>query len=262
MDRETYKKIYKSLRTFGDVEKASAKYAEPPGVIAQILGQKTVKMVRYRYQEVHSEEERHYMKWKQGFSILDISKKIRFPPALTASFIMKNSGFSKKAANYLFKNPDSVQDCRLRRELIQALDKDYFFSPKAHALQVIKGEMGEAIIRKWLDDREISYLSEEDLRKSTTGKTPDFVLKNPFSIGGFEVSWIESKALFGDEFEHKHYTKKQFKEYSELFGKGMVVYWYGYLDGLASETYLIKDYGFFAEYKEEVEELLNYKVYW
>ena len=55
---------------------------------------------------------------------------------------------------------------------------------------------------------------------------------------------------------------KQFREYFEIFGEGMVVYWYGYLKDLPANGYLIKDYSFFEECEEEVKALLNYLVYW
>ena len=129
-------------------------------------------------------------------------------------------------------------------------------------MQCKKGVMGEAVIQKWLDDRGISYFTEADIRAKGEGKTPDFVLINPICVDNSMVNWIESKALFGDDFEHEHYSKKQFQEYANIFGEGMVVYWYGYLENLPAEGYLVKNYSFFEEYKDEIDELFNYLVYW
>ena len=42
----------------------------------------------------------------------------------------------------------------------------------------------------------------------------------------------------------------------------MVVYWYGYLEDLPSEGYLVKDSSFFEGCKDEIDELFNYLVYW
>lgn len=262
MDRSTYFKIYKTLQSFKDVPKLSDKYSEPPGVVAMLLNQKVVKLARNSHRSIHGRDEELFFRWKQGVSILELAEKFRYPPALMASLIMKRYGFSKKAANMLFRNPDLIQSKRLRKEVKKALNSDYFFSPRAHAMQVQKGAMGEAIIQKWLDERGIAYFTEDELRENGNGKTPDFFLKAPLQIEGVEVRWIESKALFGDELEHRHYMNKQFKEYSELFGDGMVVYWYGFLESLASDTYLIKDHSFFEECREEVEELLNFLVHW
>ena len=179
-----------------------------------------------------------------------------------ASLVMKNCELSRKNINWLFKNIDSIESRRLRKEVKKALEADHFFSPHAHEMQCKKGQMGESIIQKWLDDREMSYCTEEEIRAQGDGKTPDFVLEKPISIDEFKVSWIESKALFGDDFEHEHYMKKQFSEYVDLFGEGMVIYWYGYLDDLPANGYMVKNHSFFNEYKQEIDELFNYLVYW
>jgi len=262
MDNHTYHKVYNLLHDFEDVFFLSEEYAEPAGMLATILNQKVVKMTRFRHRKIYSREDELFRKWKYGHPILELAKNSRFPPTLMASLIMKKFGYSRKATNYLFKCPEDIEKRRLRNEVKKALEADYFFSPRAHALQGTKGEMGEAIIRKWLDDRELSYLTENELREQGDGKTPDFVLKKPLCIEGLNVNWIESKALFGDDFEHKHYSKKQFRDYFEIFGEGMVVYWYGCLEDLPAEGYLIKDFRFFEECEEEVEALLNYLVYW
>ncbi len=264
MDRQTYQKIYGSLHNFGDVFRLSEEYSRPAGMLATILNQKIVKMTRFKHRRVYSREKELFMRWKQGRSILELAEYTYFPPTLMASLILKNSDFSRKSINWFFKHLDCIENRRLRKEVRNALDADYFFSPRAHEMQCKKGEMGEEIIRKWLDDREIAYCTEAEIRAQGDGKTPDFVLSTPICIEDHMISWIESKALFGDDFEHKHYAKKQFREYADIFGEGMVVYWYGYLEDLSSEdeSYLIKDYSFFEGYQEQTDELFNYLVYW
>jgi hypothetical protein len=49
-------------------------------------------------------------------------------------------------------------------------------------------------------------------------------------LNGWEINWIESKATFGDNVEIKKNIKKQLLPYLDLFGRGMVVYWFGFLD--------------------------------
>ncbi len=262
MDRQTYQIIYRSLHDFKDVFRLSDEYSKPVGMLATILNQKVVKKTRFKHRKVYSRESEIFLKWKQGRTILDLAEYAGFPPTLMASLIMKNCEISKKNINCLFKNVDLIENRRLRKEVKKALEADHFFSPHAHEMQCKKGVMGEAVIQKWLDDREISYFTEADIRAKGEGKTPDFVLANPICVDNSMVNWIESKALFGDDFEHEHYSKKQFQEYANIFGEGMVVYWYGYLEDLPAEGYLVKSYSFFEEYKDEVDELFNYLVYW
>ena len=262
MDRQTYQKIYSSLHDFDDVFRLSEEYSKPAGMLATILNQKIVKMTRFRHRKIYSREKELFSKWKQGRSILDLAHYTGFPPTLMASLIMKNCDLSRKNINWLFKHVDLIESRRLRKEVKKALEVDHFFSPHAHEMQCKKGEMGEALIKKWLDDKEISYCTEAEIRALGDGKTPDFVLETPVCVDKTMINWIESKALFGDDFEHEHYAKKQFREYTEIFGKGMVVYWYGYLEDLPSDGYLVKNHTFFNEYPEEINELFNYLVYW
>ncbi|HWR25150.1 MAG TPA: C15orf41 family protein [Methanosarcina sp.] len=262
MDRQTYREIYNSLHDFKDVFRLSEEYTKPPGMLATILNQKIVKKTRFKHRKVYSREKELLLKWRQGRSILDLAEYTGFPPTLMASLIMKNCEISKKNVNWLFKNIDSIENHRMKKEVKRALEADHFFSPHAHEMQCKKGEMGEEIIRKWLDDREIPYVTEADIRAQGDGKTPDFVLENPVCIDNRMVNWIESKALFGDDFEHEHYVKKQFREYANIFRDGMVVYWYDCLEDLPADGYLIKNYSFFEDYKEEIDELFNYLVYW
>jgi hypothetical protein len=93
-------------------------------------------------------------------------------------------------------------------------------------------------MRNWLDERNITYKREEDLR-AEGGKTPDFLLEKPIFLRGEEVYWIESKASFGDLKEVKKNLKKQLHSYWELFGPGMVIYWFGIVDDLPVEEGVI-----------------------
>ena len=49
------------------------------------------------------------------------------------------------------------------------------------------------------------------------------------------VNWIDSKAMFGDPDTHRQ-NEAQFESYCNRFGSGLVVYWGGYVTGLADET--------------------------
>ena len=42
----------------------------------------------------------------------------------------------------------------------------------------------------------------------------------------------------------------------------MVVYWYGFIDDISLNGNLIKDYKFFGNELDMLDELLNYVVYW
>ena len=46
------------------------------------------------------------------------------------------------------------------------------------------------------------------------------------------VSWIDSKATFGDDRIHQKQLEEQYLGYVNRYGPGLVVYWFGCLDDL------------------------------
>ena len=257
MDINTYSKIRDSLNSSEDIESVSHNFSQPVGVISAILNQKIVTHVKKIHGRIKSRSQTHATLWKRGDTILNIANRNGIPATLMASMILKEMGHSKKYASGMFKDPTHIQPQRLKDEIVQALNSDNFFSPRAHQIQTKRGIMGEEIIEKWLKGHNIGYRNEDELRSSGVTKTPDCVLNEPLNIDGTEVSWIESKALFGDEEEHKHYSNKQFKHYEKEYGQGMVVYWYGYLDSLTLDGHLIKNYEFFNDNSDDVQTLLD-----
>ncbi|MEZ5335716.1 MAG: C15orf41 family protein [Methanolobus sp.] len=258
MDIETFNLINARLESVDDVKNVAKEFSQPIGAIHSILNQKVVTNVKRNFSKVKSKGPRHLRQWKKGKSIIEIARKNNIPPTLMVSMLLKEMGIPKKG---FIRNLEDQPDGRLKREVIAAMESDYFFSPRAHELHAEKGDLGEYILATWLDEKGLGYRSEDDLREEGSTKTPDFLLDRELEVDGVSVSWIESKALFGDEKEHEYYIKKQFREYEELYGIGMIVYWYGYIDTLSYNGNIIKDYRFF-EGTPDMDELLNFKTYW
>ncbi|MGM0771911.1 MAG: C15orf41 family protein [Halobacteriota archaeon] len=258
MDKNTYLRIYESVNYPENIDDLAIKFKEPTGVIAAILNQKMVSKVKRKMHSIQSKSKNYLYLWNKGMSIVVLAKNNEVPATLMASVIIKELGHSKK---YVLKNLDSLKDRRLSREISEAINEDHFFSPEAHRAQSVRGQMGEEIIEKWLVYKQIEYNTEEDLRDMGMQKTPDFLLEEPICVDGVEILWIESKAMFGDEKEHTHYMKKQYQYYERDYGTGMVIYWYGHIDGLTMEGNVIRDHSFYRgstpEINMEIEKLLN-----
>ena len=151
--------------------------------------------------------------------------------------------FSKKKTKEIMKNTNLVKNNkRLKEELDEVIGRDELYTPRSHDKQSAEGNRKEDSIAKWLDGKNVEYFTENDLRAGTVeGKTPDFLLMKPIEWHGDEYNWIESKASFGDEYIHRKNHRGQVSDYVELYGQGILVYWYGYLDNLKSRGYTIVD---------------------
>ncbi|MGD1061080.1 MAG: TPD domain-containing protein [Methanomassiliicoccales archaeon] len=116
--------------------------------------------------------------WKQGRSMLQLSRKHAFPPILMGMMIFQANGCSKKVFWKHVREPNAITDARLKREIIEITD----------------------------------------------------LLDEPIRVNGWDINWIESKASFGDTIEIGKNVRKQLEPYTELFGDGLVVYWFGFVD--------------------------------
>ncbi len=259
MNERKYKKIYEKLKCFEDIKRISKAYSVNTGAISNILHLKTVRNVRKYHSRIVNKAPTLVRSWKRGDTILELAGMNNFPPALLASIMLKEMGYKSKT---VIKNPEVLEDKRLRYELIKAIDVDFCFSPMAHSVQSGQGRMGEDMIHEWLMDCGLEFITESDMSKEPNTKTPDFLLSEPYKVDGIDVMWIESKAVFADEKEHKRYQLKQFSFYEDLFGPGMVVYWYGFLDTLVPNNYLITDYTFFEVMGYDVDRLINRTLMW
>lgn len=262
MDINTYQWIYNSVQKKEDIIQVSKNASLPVGVVATILNQKVTTIVKKNYHKIKSKSEKHLLLWNSGLKIIDIAKNNDIPSTLMASMILKEMGYPKQT---IFKNMDAISDYRLKIELEEVIKSDIFYSPLAQKMKYEKGFLGEKLIQEWLLNQNISFFTESDLRSSMAKKTPDFLLKESIKIDSTKVEWIESKAMFGCDSTHKYYLKKQLKEYEELYGVGMVVYWYGFIEHITMNQNIIKDYNFFYNgdddingAKKEIDSLLNW----
>lgn len=258
MDKSRYEEIYHSLWDIADVGPVAKRFEIHPGIAYTILSQKTVTRVKSNFSNLKKSGPEQLKQWNNGKTIVEMAVTYRMPATLIASLILKELNIPKKIA---FNSPERLQSRRLSKEIIEALEIDHFFSPRAHSLQLEKGKLGEEIISFWLKAHKIDFLTEEQLREQSMTKTPDFLLSEPIKVDGNEVSWIESKAMFGDEQEHKYYMKKQFSHYEQMYGHGLVIYWYGFLNTLESNGHEIKGYQFFDQCENKIKELMNFGVH-
>ncbi len=247
MDIQTYEKIYSVLES-SNLKSVSKDFCVEEGVLSNILNQKMVRSNKALYHRVAKDADTLLKRWEGGESFVSLSRKTGFSPVLMSLILLKRRGMTRREIQKMLRNPDAVEDKRLRKELSAVVKKDFLFSPRAHSLQREKARIGEEVIRNWLLQGGSVFLTEKEIKKRGYLKTPDFLLNGPLKVDGMDINWVDSKGLFGDGVEHRRLLKKQLLKYIELFGTGMVVYWYGFVDSIAEiePMMLIKDNTYFG----------------
>lgn len=229
MKSEDYKRLSDQLNLPTDIKNLSRELGLDEELLNVIYNQRTVRKMIKEYYYVERYTNQMSVDWYRGMSLLQISEKAGFSPILTGMLIFKEWGRGKKEFWIHVHNPETIPNDRLRREIIEITEADHVYSPWAAELQSKRGVWGEEKLQCWLKDHDIGHRTEKDLRGEFT-KTPDCLFDKPVSVNGWKLNWIESKATFGDLVEWNKNLKKQLAPYREMFGQGLVVYWFGYVD--------------------------------
>ena len=140
----------------------------------------------------------------------------------------------KLSVGSLLKETHLIRNGRLAGEIAEccALDDDH--GPCIDLVKNLVGVEYEMRLERELVASGLSFVREGELRSLGFDKTPDFKLDVPVYLPhtGACISWIDSKATFGDEQSHAEYYDTQFKFYLNRFGSGLVIYWFGYVSDI------------------------------
>lgn len=247
MKKSEYKRLYDLLHKQDDIEKVAKENGLDKELILVLYTQKTVRKATKRFYKVKNRAKSLLKKWNEGSSFLSLARELGFPPILTAYLILLENEITRKRFWEYVKNPEKIKDNRLRKEIAEIVTHDIVYSPQGNEMQYERGKMGERRLCEWLDRQNLKYRTEDQI-KGEYSKTPDALLSKPLKTNGVSIHWIESKASFGDEVEIRRNTKRQLKAYTEMFGSGMVVYWFGFIEDVHSpKNVIIVDDEFFKK---------------
>ncbi|XP_076443121.1 CDAN1-interacting nuclease 1-like isoform X2 [Babylonia areolata] len=143
----------------------------------------------------------------------------------------KSKTRSKAIVDFM-RHPFRLEHPVLSVEISEAVCCDDIYGPYSDRTKRAIGIECEIRLQKWCTENDIGYLPEEEMRQLGYDKTPDVKLTMPIAVDGFVVNWIESKAMFGDEYWHTRHVKDQIGPYTRRFGPGLVIYWFGYIGAL------------------------------
>jgi len=234
MKNEDFRYLYDRLNDPSDIDCLCQELGLDRELLTVIYTQRTVRETTRKFYKVQRNSQRMIQSWKRGETLLELSKRYEFPPILTGLMIFQETGRSKKQYWAMVREPETIQDEELRRQIVEIAKADLIYSPEGTEKQYQRGAWGEKNLQDWLDSQGITYRTEKDLRGEFP-KTPDALLDKPIMVNGWKVNWIESKATFGDRVEVNKNTKKQLSPYVQLFGQGLVVYWFGFVDEITME---------------------------
>ena len=247
MKYDDYRMIYSRLKNSRDIDRLAEELKIDKELLLVMYTQRTVRDATRRFYIVKKDLKMLTKEWRNGTTIYKLARRINFPPVLLGLMLAPEINVTRKEYWKYIRDLNTCRNSRLKKELKQIAEMDIVYSPKGAQIQTERGKWGEALLNDWLDKRELKYRTEEDLR-STHKKTPDVLLDKPININGTKVFWIESKASFGDEIELRKNVRRQLKPYTELFGTGAVVYWFGFVEGIdPPEDILLLDKTFFDD---------------
>jgi hypothetical protein len=224
-----FKTIYERLCEPEDIKALHDETGLDEELLSVIYSQRTVREATKNFYRVQRNVNRLLYEWQRGTPLIQVARNWRFPPILTGLMIFQASGKSKKQFWSYVREPQNIADEGLRRQIIDITEADMCYSPWANEVQCKRGRWGEEKLQTWLNEMGVTYRTEKDLRGEFP-KTPDALLDKPITVNGWRCNWIESKATFGDRVEVNKNVKKQLEPYTHLFGQGLVVYWYGFVD--------------------------------
>ena len=233
MDGATYRRLYDALATLEDVHRIAHEEHRDEELLMVIHTHRVTRDATRRFYPVQRQVPHLAAQWRRGRTLLDIAREWKFPPVLMGQMMLKELGIPRRKVWQVFLSPETAPDRRIRTEVDHLLAADAIYSPKGMDVQRERGKRGEERLARWLEHHGVGYRTEKDLR-GKYAKTPDALLDDPIYFFGQKITWIESKANFGDDVELRKNLRRQLGPYTEIFGEGAVVYWYGYVDDAAS----------------------------
>lgn len=149
-------------------------------------------------------------------------------PSLTSASTRKKIPDKRKITRML-RDPSTIVDEGLRLQVDACVQADDLFGPNVDRTHAVLGLEYEALLIQYIENLKFQFETENDLRRRSSYKTPDVLLRVPVAFHGHVVCWIDSKAKFADEYTLKKDYTDSLSSYVGRFGPGMVVYWFGFV---------------------------------
>lgn len=239
MKRDEWNFFEKQLRTKNDVcktlcDETGLDYDDISAIFEQLNTRRTIRsfpLVKRQGPAFHKE-------FLSGISLIDIANRTNVSPVLVAREVLEqNESVKKKKVSQLLKDLSLIKNERLRNEVSMCLDMDAHAGPHADRTRNVVGLQYEQLLFDKVRNLGLEYLTEDQLRKAGSYKTPDVLLQVPIIVLGRIVNWIDSKAKAADVIVMDHDYEDSIRAYVNRLGPGMVIYWNGFVEDCQSQMF-------------------------
>lgn len=210
----------------------------------------------------------------KGESLLNIAKEFKIGTLKFAKLYLETTKYKHIQISSLPLNPLQIEDERLRYELLSLIEQDPVCSYHLEQIKECLGREYEELLINLLNQKNMCFETEAELRSKGKPKTPDILFLVPMGITCNKldllytnnhsnvsnlikqkdlfqqdkedfisrkvvINWIDSKAMFADMITFKE-NLEQFRAYNNRYGRGMVIYWHGFVEDICA-TLLMDD---------------------
>jgi len=209
-----------------------------------MLQQKTV----YSHGQLQARGKALYRLYREGMSIVELSKKFDFPPMNIFRLILKEMGWSKSRIKETLRAPSKFKE-RERKEFEAAEAADRVSNvdqSETHS----RADLFEDILADWFENQGVRVRRQGEMVKEQMKEhgrpvnTPDLLFLDHVEINGEPVAWIDAKHFYGADinFQRKKIVK-QAGRYVDTWGQGALVFRHGFCENIHIPGTVLLDCG-------------------
>ncbi len=209
-----------------------------------LLQQKTV----YSHGQLQARGKALIRLYREGMSVVDLSKKFDFPPMNIFRVILKEMGWSKARIKETLRSPSKFKE-RERNEFKAAEAADRISNVDQSETHV-RADLFEEILADWFENQGVRLRRQPEMVKEQMKEhgrpvnTPDLLFLDHVEINGEPVAWIDAKHFYGADvnFQRKKIAK-QSGRYVDSWGQGALVFRHGFCDNVHIPGTILLDCG-------------------
>ncbi len=209
-----------------------------------MLQQKTV----YSHGQLQARGKALYRLYREGSTVVNLSKKFDFPPMNIFRLILKEMGWSKSRIKETLRAPSKFKE-RERKEFEEAEAADRVSNVDQSETHY-RADVFEDILADWFENQGVRVRRQGEMVKEQMKEhgrpvnTPDLLFLDHVEINGEPVAWIDAKHFYGADvnFQRKKIVK-QASRYVDTWGQGALVFRHGFCENIHIPGTVLLDCG-------------------